>query len=291
MQSMTDAPTGTRAGPASPLTALIVPMDMTDLGDRALPVAGALARRAGLTVHLVATMSPNLDQGETRYELARRAGRLDGCRVETAVLASNDPVTALAGFARQHPGALVCMATHAHSALAQAFVGSVADDLLQHHSGPMLLVGPSVDTQGWSGGHLLVCLDDRTEPSVILDMASTWHATFDGAVELLEAVDHPPAPGAALTPSLQAVAAGVRDAKVTSVAASDPVRAIVGAATHDSVVVVASRRQHRLRRALLGGVTWEVLRRSPAPVLVTPARREAPEDVTFDPTSRWQTSR
>src|SRR5262245_19698257 len=52
---------------------LVVALDLEPDGDRALPVAAALARAGGLAVDLVTVSSPGLPPAADAYELERRA--------------------------------------------------------------------------------------------------------------------------------------------------------------------------------------------------------------------------
>ena len=152
-----------------------------------------------------------------------------------------------------------------------------ADELLHQQPDPILLVGPRAEPDELLGSRLLVCVDDAALNTPILAVAAAWRTTFDGTVELLEAVDDarsPMPPTSTPTPALRAAAGSLHDVTTTVVPAHDPVRAIVDASLElGTVVVLASHLRRGLQRAVLGSVAWEVVRHSPAPVLVVPARR------------------
>ena len=58
-------------------TSIVVPVDLEPDGDRALPLAGALARAAGIPLELVSVSSPHMPEVPDRVELEERAhGRL-----------------------------------------------------------------------------------------------------------------------------------------------------------------------------------------------------------------------
>lgn len=251
---------------------LIVPHDLSGVADRALPIIGRLARRGGLGVRLVTTASPGLDPTLDRRELASHSRRIYGCPVTPVVLESNEPAKDLAEFAGRYPSALICLATHGRTAIGELVVGSMTDDVLHHHSGPVLVVGPRVDHDALLSDNLLVCIDKFALESSLLEVAHAWQSTFGGRVELFEAVvgmasTGRPAPTAELRQahSLNPTAA------TTVVESHDPVRAILDAASaSNSVIALASHLRRGLDRAVLGSVAWEVVRWSPTPVLVVP---------------------
>jgi nucleotide-binding universal stress UspA family protein len=254
---------------------LIVPHDLSGLADRAVPIVGGLARRGGLSVRLVTTASPGLDLTQDRTDLAAHARRIHGCPVTPVVLESNEPADELAEFARRHPGALLCVGTHGRTALGELVLGSMTDDLLHHHLGPVLVVGPRVDHDVALSDNLLVGVDEYALESSLFDVANAWQLTFGGTIELFEAVVRT-RPTAKLepTPELREAQSLAPTALTTIVESHDPVSAILDAASaSDSVIAVASHLRSGVERAVLGSVAWEVVRWSPTPVLVVPGER------------------
>lgn len=221
---------------------IIVPHDLSGVADRALPIIGQLARRGGLGVRLVTTSSPGLDATVDRGDLVRHARRIDGWPVTPVVLETNDPSTELAEFADRHRGALICLASHGRSVLGEMFAGSMADELLHRNRGPLLIVGPRVDTGITLGDDVIVGMDDFARETSLLDVARAWKATFGGNVDVFEVPN-----------------------------ACDPVDALVDTARQTrGVIAVASHLRRGFDRARRGSVSWDLVRRSPTPVLVIP---------------------
>lgn len=221
---------------------IIVPHDLSGVADRALPIIGQLARRGGLGVRLVTTTSPGLDPSVDRDDLVMHARRINGWPVTPIVLETNDPAEELAEFAERHQGALVCLASHARSAIGEMFAGSMTDELLQRHKGPMLIVGPGVDPDRPLGDDLVVGMDQFARGTALLDTARAWQSTFGGSFEVFEVPK-----------------------------ASDPVDALMHAAcSAGSVIAVASHGRRGFDRARRGSVSWDLIRRSTTPVLVVP---------------------
>jgi len=251
---------------------LIVPHDLTGQADRVLPVVGELSRRAGLGVMLVTTASPGLET-EDRADLASHGRRIHGALTTSVVLGSNDPADDLAAFAERHPYSLICLATHARTALGELVFGSMADDLLRRLARPILAVGPHVDAGITISDTLLVAVDSFSLRTELPSTAAAWRTTFGGSIELFEAVV-PARNGKAQVPpiELREAALAFDNARLTTAESHDPARAIVEAASESrSVVAIDSHLRRGLERAVLGSVAWEVVRFSPTPVLIVPA--------------------
>jgi nucleotide-binding universal stress UspA family protein len=148
---------------------VLVPLDGSQFGEHALPLALDLARKAGATLRLTHVRLPVSsiysepplfleDELQTRFnerERSRWLGYLDGVagRVRQAapsvkvatVLQEGDPAETLQKDAATAGADLVVMTTHARGALGRLWLGSVADELLRHLQVPLLLVRPGND--------------------------------------------------------------------------------------------------------------------------------------------------
>jgi nucleotide-binding universal stress UspA family protein len=126
------------------IQSILVPVDLSEDADRALPVAAALARQMPVPLRSVTVTSPGIrptaDEAEVRQH-ARRAGVvLDGVR-----LSYDEDVTGGILAQRDADQALLCCATHARNRLVDALVGgSVSDDVSDRCPEPVVLVGPGV---------------------------------------------------------------------------------------------------------------------------------------------------
>jgi nucleotide-binding universal stress UspA family protein len=251
---------------------LIVALDFTETSDRMLPMVGGLAHRGDLPIRLVTTGSPTLEEYDL-VDLSARARRVHGCPVTSIVIHDGDPADDLAEFAERHRGGLVCLASHGRTAIGELLFGSMAEDLLRRHVGPMFTIGPGVPDDYALGDNLLVAVDKSVLRTPLLAAAIRWAATFGGTVELFEAVTR----GSSLVPiapteELRAARELIPTAALTVVESHDPVRAIGEAAmASGSVIAVATRARTGVERAVLGSVTAELLRWSSTPLLIVPA--------------------
>ena len=138
-------------------TSIVVPLDGSEFGNRALPVALMLAGRSDAAVHLVHVQEPvvlpegapmydtrlyqDLQQ-ETRSDLnaiAARFTREASLRVDAEFLEGR-VVPTLQRYLEDRRIDLVVMMTHGRGGLSRAWLGSVADGLVRHAPVPLLLM-------------------------------------------------------------------------------------------------------------------------------------------------------
>lgn len=140
------------------IRSILVPLDGSDFGEHALPMAATLARRAGATLHLahvhqlVMPVTPEgaaiLDTADLHVRLDEQAYIADVCRRLTSraplkveqCLLEGDVVSALEGYADRAAIDLLVMTTHARGAIGRFWLGSVADTLVSQFGRPILLV-------------------------------------------------------------------------------------------------------------------------------------------------------
>ena len=141
---------------------ILIPLDGSPLGERALPVAIALARRSRARLELVHVRGPsapsaNAPMYDTRLDeeleqgirdristLAESVVRDEGLAA-TAVFLRGDIPCALHEHASAHGIDLVVMTSHGRGGFNRAWLGSVADELIRRATVPLLLVRPDRD--------------------------------------------------------------------------------------------------------------------------------------------------
>lgn len=138
-------------------TSIVVPLDGSEFGKRALPVACALARRSDAALHLVhvherVVFSGNAPMYDTRLDNETRQRMRADLTEVAAQLARETSVSADATFLdgsivpmmqrylEDHRPDLVVMTTHGRGGLSRAWLGSVADGLVRHAAVPVLIV-------------------------------------------------------------------------------------------------------------------------------------------------------
>ena len=140
------------------MKSILLPLDGSSLGERALPHAAALAASAGARLILVRAAQAHtiLDVDETdaqlgvisraEHDLEATAAHLREMGLEAEVHVYYDsPVPAILDAAIRHQVDLIVMSTHGRSGLERMLYGSVADDVLRHAEVPVLLVPATID--------------------------------------------------------------------------------------------------------------------------------------------------
>jgi nucleotide-binding universal stress UspA family protein len=189
---------------------LLVALDGSTLAEQALPVAGSIAHRGRLQVHLASVAQPvpallasadepvpepGLEQ-ELRDQLteylkstAEALETTHGAEVTYALL-EGSPAQALADHGRARHIGLIVMTTHGHSGINRVWLGSVADRLVRRTRIPVLLLRPSDGAPPTEFRHVLIALDGLPEGEQVLEPAlelgSMWPDCRFTVVQVVE---------------------------------------------------------------------------------------------------------
>ena len=173
------------------------------------------------------------------------------------------------------PDAVVCMATHGRGRVTAPLLGSVATEVLQRVTTPVLLVGPHCQADWWHFPAKLVVCWGGEESNAILPWAREW--AHDLHLELwLESVFHPldtrvaAEPRGEFQPALAVLQMPPDDVHLLVLRDDLPSGAIVRSAQELPATLLAMTTHARsgFGRAVLGSVAMEVVHHSPCPVLV-----------------------
>ena len=297
------------------IRSILVPMDGSPFGDRALPLAFALAqfhsaRVALATVHTA--LPPSRTQGapviDPAFDNDRRASaaqHLDravslardvGCRDPQRFLLDGEVLDRLEVFVRDYEIDLVVMSTHGRGGAARAWLGSVAEGLLRRVSVPVLLTRvkhrmPERGERLVPFSRVLVALDGSAVGEHIVDEvirlmgSAPVHVTLAHVIQPAQTALSPLVPSAidaeVREHFLEPIASRIRSeggtASVHVVVHGHAARALVALArSEQSDLIALSTHGHRsLQRLLLGNVADKIIRSSPVPVLVC-RRQEDP---------------
>lgn len=185
---------------------ILVPLDGSELAERAMPAAAALARRAGaelrlVHVHVPIPAEPIYVEGlpvvdEHLHSLRRmhEQAYLDQVLQKAAagipaatVILEGRVADALADYARSTEAALVVMTTHGRGGLERAWLGSVAEELTRVSPVPLLLIRPAPEPVAFR--RILVPLDGSPLAESVLEHAARLtRLDPDGELVLLEVV-------------------------------------------------------------------------------------------------------
>lgn len=126
------------------MTHLLVPIDERETSHRAVPVAGRLARRLELPLHLHTRVENDHEAAAAQAELERIATTyLADNEVKTATTFGDDPVESIVAAAGET--GIVCMGTAASVRFHDGHFGSVAEGVTRTIGRPLVLVGPEME--------------------------------------------------------------------------------------------------------------------------------------------------
>jgi nucleotide-binding universal stress UspA family protein len=292
-------------------TTLLVPVDGSELAERALPHALALADSSGARLLLLRSafghVRPGGDPARVRLAaLAEAEGYLEelAARLRTptrtidTVAHYGDAADAIADEVTDKQVGLIVMSTHGRSGFGRWLFGSVADAVLRHATVPVLLIPPTCARVWGHGGarRIVVPLDGSPLAETALEPAVTFARHFDAALALVRVIATPYEPlaveAAAYTPVddeaelaearayLETLAAPLRAAGLAVTARAEvgiPATSIATAATEEDAMLIALATHGRggVGRLVLGSVATGTIQRSEVPLLlVRPAGLE-----------------
>jgi nucleotide-binding universal stress UspA family protein len=262
-----------------PARTIIVPLDGSDLAERALPVATTLAGKVGAGLLLVSAPWDS-DRDLVRRYLDTVAGRVGVDDVEVRATEDRRPADSIVAALNEGADRVVCMTTHGRGRFRWSVVGSVAEEVLQHSDGPTVLVGrrSRADAVG-SDGPVLVGVDGSPVSAEVVPVACEWAQALGRAVTVAF-VSHPldvedaVHPDAVVGPAADLVRAAGLPVETKLVRSSFPAGALADLAEDSSAALIAMTTHARsgLSRVTLGSVTMGVLNEAPCPVLAVHPR-------------------
>lgn len=192
------------------IRSILVPLDGSPFAEHALPLAAAVARRTGATLHLAHVhqvpsppefFSPELADLHVRQDeqtyLADVSRRLetDVPLARKTVLLFGEVPDALRRYAQREAVELVVMATHARGTVRRFWLGSVTDDLAAALTQPVLLVRPGEGKPDFDRAadlhSVVVPLDGSASAERALESAVEMARCFDAELALVRVA--PPA--------------------------------------------------------------------------------------------------
>jgi nucleotide-binding universal stress UspA family protein len=288
---------------------LLVPLDGSELAERALPVAERIAQatHASLILARIVSIAPFLpnpygypippeiyqqlsDDAQrlaTEYiERTATALRQRGLAVETHI-ARGEPASALLDLASARQVGLIVLTTHGRTGLARFALGSVADRMVRYGHVPVLLVRAlATAPQATPLDPALVPLDGSERAEAALPIAVRLAGALIHRITLLRVVA--PEANAEERTAAQGYVDSVRqhveqqivgrpcEVRALSVV-GDPADEIARwAEAETSLVILASRGRSGVQRWLLGSVTDHLLYGTTVPLLVVHSQKAAP---------------
>ena len=278
---------------------IMVPLDGSELAERALPCAEQLGVATGATLHLVhvVELAPPLTwpfapaylpgsvyddlvaqetQQATAYlDKMRERVAAGGVHVRTEQMVGY-AAAALLDYERDAGIDLVVMCSHGRTGLARFALGSVAERLLRHGTAPVLLVRPFGDPVTLE--HAVVPLDgsERAEEAWrVVDHLARYVVHEVTVLRVIGAAEEGPEAERYLDEVARRLAQE-HLACSRRVTQGDPAEAITDVAGTDKLVVMVTRGRSGLTRWALGSVADRVAHGGVAAVLLVRAGATSP---------------
>jgi nucleotide-binding universal stress UspA family protein len=278
---------------------IMVPLDGSELAERALPCAARLGVATGATLHLVhvVELAPPLTwpfapvylpgsiyddlvaqetQQATQYlDKMRERVAAHGVPVRTEQMVGI-AAAALLDYERDAGIDLVVMCGHGRTGLARFALGSVAEHLLRHGAAPVLLVRPFGDAVTLEQAVVPLDGSERAEEALrVVDRLARGVLHEVTLLRVIGAAEE----GPEAERYLEAVAARLTQKHLACsrrVTQGDPAEAILDVAGTDRLVVMATRGRSALTRWVLGSVADRVAHGGAAAVLLVRAGAALP---------------
>lgn len=270
------------------LQPILVPLDGSELAERALPYAEALSGPACQLILL------EVGQDEEEFHLLdQHEGTC--AQLETAV---GDPAQQILQVADELGAGLIVMTTHGRGAIGRWAFGSVADKVSRTAPVPVMVIRPG---EGDSDPdpvirRVLVPLDGSPLSRQALPTAGATAQQANAPVHLVRAIDLSELLPVELMPTVafnaelyeNAVADSQREAQESLTEAAEELRdagvnvtqevkvglpfTVIQEALHPGdVIVLVSRGHHGAARLVLGSLAEQLIREATAPVVLVPA--------------------
>ncbi len=282
---------------------ILIPLDGSELSERALPLAADIARRTGASLTLASVIDAEADAAQSASEkyLIDVAGRLEGAGLEiSTVTLTGDPAEEIVGHAEREEIDLRAMATRGRSGLVRGLLGSVTDRVIHGTTVPVLIVRPETAAElGGEApniGQVVVPLDGSEFAEAALPLGQALAKALSARIVLMRSVRYPVAYSAAADPpvepaevvSVEELEQEARDylAPVSERVESDGLRVetrvgsghprgqLVALAEEfpESIIVMTTHGASGIKRWVLGSVADGVIRTAPVPTLIIPLR-------------------
>ena len=289
---------------------VIVPLDGSELAQRALPYAKSVSRAFSVPLDLVRAVDGGAQEAMQYLAAVRDDLRVEGFAA-TATALSGQAAPAVIDRAGADPDGLLVMSTHGRGGLARITLGSVTDRVLHTASNPMLIVRAGIRDPEAVIRTVVAPLDGSPLAELSLPHAAVLASACGADVELLRATTsadgyrdrlgdsgrgrtafggspdelarefaqaEDEAAEAYLDRMRRRLALDhpeARRVRTLHLQHEDPARAIIERAAHGSaLVVMATHARGGIGRMVLGSVTDQVLRHGNAPVLVVRERND-----------------
>jgi nucleotide-binding universal stress UspA family protein len=268
------------------MTTLLVPLDGSSAGERAIAPARSLAGRLDADIVLARSSWDVSDADASRY-LDSAFDRFHLNIETTKRVVFRFPPDAVADLATDYTDPLICMASSGRRGIAHAVLGSASEEVMARTSVPIVACGPEVDPEVLerlpATPRLGLCIDAGTHETPVVQFCVHWARALGASVDVLTVRaedDRPLSRFHAATADQLADAVALLQANDVVAAAHEleelqPARrlAVHARAQHLTLLVAAKRSgAGGLARDVLGSTVVSLIHQAPCPVLLPPAQ-------------------
>jgi nucleotide-binding universal stress UspA family protein len=259
---------------------IVVPVDGSVRAFDAVRHGAAIAAARAIELHVVYVVHDEAQRAVADRELTAgigRIGKLPAVARQVVLIGAHVAPT-LAGYVASTEGATIVMSSTGRGRSA-AVLGSVADELLELTSVPLIVVGPNARDPRPLAGDLLVPLDGSSFAAAAVPLAGAWAAAFGARPWLVEVrtvggprtVDDDEIESGYVATQARELAARIdRDVEFEVLYGGSPVWAIVDQAERIGAghIIMTTHGRTGLRRLALGSVAADLVRHAPCPVVL-----------------------
>lgn len=180
---------------------IVLPLDGTAHALAALPVAAALARIEGTTLHVLHVGEVTIPARELLRQVGLDAEALRGSVLEQAI---GRPAAAVLEWASEHESPVIVMCTHTGMEKPRGTLGSVAEEVVRSAMHPVVLVQPERGTRPWEIHRIMLPHDGTPATASAMDPAGDLAHRTGAEVLVLHVAaptaDQPQEPGTIAVP-------------------------------------------------------------------------------------------
>lgn len=273
----------------TPIEHVLVALDGSHYAERSLVAATHIAERLGLPIGLVKIIDKLEDSEAAKIYLEKVSSNHHGVSWHEVTIDA-DPATALLTLTEQRRG-LLCVASHGHTRLGDAVIGSTASELTRHSTEPVLFIGSGYDTAlRHYLRRIVVPLDGTTESEAVVPWAGEWAAAAGMVLHLVTVAELVSRPltsdeqprrrfGPSEAPEEYIAAAVNRHQRpgvdVVGLVLYDPISpasALSQWLRHapDAIVFIATEAEAGTKRIRHGSTAAALIQQSPTPLMIAP---------------------
>ncbi len=255
----------------------IVPVDGSTESWRVVDVALELARQCTGRVEIVEVVfdPEEREQAERRLAAGVRERVAADVDVTTTVeLSAGDVAETVCTMVANRPLATVVMASRGQGRSA-ALLGSVAEDLLRHVDGPVVIVGPQAGVSDFSGP-IVLTVDGSDTSEAAIPIAAAWSLQLGVSARVVQVVrpgdeqassDDESAYLSTLAGRFTTLSGRSAEAELLSDPDVESAVAEFAASIGASLIVTSTHGRSGTSRFVLGSIASGFVRRAPCPVL------------------------